>query len=436
VKRILILFALMTSAGASLLPGQVYFPQNGDEKLARMIPHLFGPSGIVLPNDFHSAHFESDFIQQSFTPVNTALGTQIATLPFASPGSGFIYDFNAAAGVYQRSNDSFGPVLTERAETIGRRKLYIGFSYQYFSFDNVDGVNLHAFPGVLQHEKETGALYEKDSITTLANIDLKLSQYTAVATYGLTDRLDISAAIPVVDAHFGLTSWATIQRVAPPSPIFGQAHYFDANDPNGSTKAVYAMNNSATGIGDITFRVKWAAYRGERSSISLLNDVRLPTGDALNFLGSGALGLHPFVAYSYSTRRLAPHVNVGYQWNGNSVLAGDVLTGKKSSLPDAFTYAAGFDVAGTRHVTLSADFLGQELFNATRVVRTTFTDALGRKFPETENQKSSLGLLSGAVGVKVNLTHTLLLTGNVIFRLNNAGLTAPVVPLVGLSWAF
>jgi hypothetical protein len=436
MQKKLVLLALLTSAGASSLPAQIYFQQKSGEKLARMIPRLFGPDGIVLPNPFHAAHFESDFIIESFTPVNTAIGAQIATLPFASPGSGFVYDFNSAVGVYERASDSFGPVLTERAETIGRRKLYVGFSNQYFSFDKIDGIKLNAFPGVLQHEKQTGAAYEQDSITTLASIDLKTSQFTAVATYGLTSRVDISAAIPLVNAHFGLVSSATIQRVAPPDPVFGQAHYFDPNSPDTSTRAVYAMNNNATGIGDVTLRAKWTAFRGEGIAVALLGDVRLPTGDAMNFLGSGALGLHPLVAVSYSTRRLAPHVNFGYQWNGKSVLAGDPNTNRKGNLPDAFTYAAGLDIAATRRLTFAGDLLGQHLYNAQRVLRTTFTDALGRSFPETRLQKDSFELVSGAVGAKINLSRTVLLTGNVIFRLNDAGLTAPVVPLVGISWAF
>jgi len=92
MQKTTILLALIASAGATQLPGQVYFQQTGEEKLGRMIPHLFGPNGIVLKNPFHATHFESDFIQQSFTPVNTALGTQIANLPFASPGSGFVFE--------------------------------------------------------------------------------------------------------------------------------------------------------------------------------------------------------------------------------------------------------------------------------------------------------------------------------------------------------
>jgi hypothetical protein len=252
----------------------------------------------------------------------------------------------------------------------------------------------------------------------------------------LTSRLDVSAAIPVVNTHFGLVSTASIRRVAPPDPRFGQAHYFDQASPDTSTEAVYAMNNNATGIGDVSLRVKWTALRGERVALALLGDVRLPTGDSLNFLGSGAPGFHPFAALSYSTRRFAPHVNIGYQWNGSSVLAGDPNTSRKANLPDAFTYAAGLDVAATRRLTFAGDFLGQRLFHATRVVPSTFTDALGRVWPETTLQRTSLNLLSGSIGAKINLTHTLLLSGNLIFRLNDAGLTAPVVPLIGLSWAF
>jgi hypothetical protein len=436
MQKNLLLLALIAGVGATALPAQIYFQQKSGEKLARMIPRLFGPDGLTLPNDFHAAHFESDFIIESFTPVNTAIGAQIATLPFASPGAGFVYDFNSAAGLYERATDSFGPVLTERAETIGRRKLYIGFSNQYFSFDKIDGIKLNAFPGILQHEQQTGAPYEKDSITTLASIDIKTSQFTAVATYGLTRSVDVSAAIPIVNAHFGLVSTATIQRVAPPDPRFGQAHYFDPNSPDTSTRAVYAMNNSAVGIGDVTLRAKWTAFRGERMSVALLGDLRLPTGDAMNFLGSGAFGLHPLVAVSYSSRRVAPHVNLGYQWNGRSVLAGDPNTDRKAHLPGAFTYAAGLDIAATRRLTFATDLLGQHMFNATRVVPRMWTDALGRTFPQTQLEKDSLDLLSGAVGAKINLNRTVLLTANVIFRLNDAGLTAPVVPLVGVSWTF
>jgi hypothetical protein len=40
---------------------------------------------------------------------------------------------------------NFGPIMSERAQTIGRHKLFVGFSYQYFNFDKVAGVSLRSF---------------------------------------------------------------------------------------------------------------------------------------------------------------------------------------------------------------------------------------------------------------------------------------------------
>ena len=55
----------------------------------------FSPTLSTLPT------FQSSF-QQSFTPMNTAVASQLALLPFASPASGLIYTFNSSAGVYTR----------------------------------------------------------------------------------------------------------------------------------------------------------------------------------------------------------------------------------------------------------------------------------------------------------------------------------------------
>ena len=49
---------------------------------------------------------------------------------------------------------SFGPVLADRAETLGRRRIFVGASYEYFDFDKADGVNLKSFGAVFNHEQE------------------------------------------------------------------------------------------------------------------------------------------------------------------------------------------------------------------------------------------------------------------------------------------
>ena len=107
--------------------------------------HLFGPNGLVVNSESvlpdgstHSAHFNGAF-QSNFTQFNIALASQLTSLPLPSPASGFTYRFDPATGTFVRSTPSFGPILTERAETIGRGRFSFGFTHQFFSFDRARG---------------------------------------------------------------------------------------------------------------------------------------------------------------------------------------------------------------------------------------------------------------------------------------------------------
>src|SRR5712664_2768139 len=110
-------FALLVSAPAS----------RGDDKLAFLIPHLYGPTGLVvdseakLPNgQTHSAHFNGAFqaFQIGFSEFNAALVTQLVSVPLPSPSSGYTYHFDSDAGVFLRSTQSFVPILADRADTL------------------------------------------------------------------------------------------------------------------------------------------------------------------------------------------------------------------------------------------------------------------------------------------------------------------------------
>ena len=58
--------------------------------------------------------------------------------------------------MYSRSARSFGPILAERAETIGRDKFAVGFSHQNFTFNSVDAVPLRSVPSVFVHIPNLG----------------------------------------------------------------------------------------------------------------------------------------------------------------------------------------------------------------------------------------------------------------------------------------
>ena len=393
---------------------------------------------------------------QSFSPLNAEIGTQLSQLPFTSPASGFIFSFNPSLGVVTRETENFGPILTERADTIGKHKLFVGFSYQYFNFDKADGVNLKNFGAVFQHESEAGLCtpgspltcvngeptFQQDIIATQNRIDLKVHQVTAVATFGVTNRVDLSVAVPILDVRMSVFSNATIDSFETASDIPPCCvHRFDPASSDAhehfvdAAHASFFNNNTSSGIGDVIFRGKFEALKGEKAGLAVGLDVHVPTGDERNFLGSGTWGVRPFAAFSYAGR-ISPHATFGYQRNGDSVLAGDITTDTRSHLPDIITYSAGADAGVTHRVTLSADFLGQSLVDAKKIAASTFTDAAGATHSNIVTSTATINQASIAVGGKVNPVGRLLITANVLFRVNDAGLHSKPVPLIGVSYTF
>src|SRR5579862_4646613 len=176
----------MCLLAAPLAFAQTSAPENPG-KLALVLPYIYGPDGLTLANPTHLAHFDASF-QQSFLPFNSAIGSQLTTLPIPSPASGFTYSFDKSAGVYTRSADSFGPILAERAETIGKDKFFFGFAYQRFHFDKIDGLDLHSIPVVFQHQPAANPLFVEDVITANNLVDVQMSQTSLFFTYGLGDR--------------------------------------------------------------------------------------------------------------------------------------------------------------------------------------------------------------------------------------------------------
>jgi len=218
--------------------------------------------------------------------------------------------------------------------------------------------------------------------------------------------------------------------------------------PDPCLQASFSNVRNASGIGDMIIRVKGIAWKAERAAVALGVDVRVPTGDQLNFLGAGAAGFKPFVVWSYRSR-ISPHALAGYEVNGSSVVAGDISTGTKERLPSQLTYIAGADVWLTKRLTGAFDLVGQQVFEAERSSVGNFaepapcTDSNCNSFG-TPNVDKSLLLHAGSynsssvsAGFKVRPFGSLLLTGNVLIRLNdNTGLRAKYVPLAGLSYTF
>ena len=413
-------------------------------KLALLIPGLFGPDGLKVDSQArlpdgstHSAHFNSAF-QAEFTQFNIALASQLAAVPLPTPASGFTYTFDSALGVFQRSTQSFGPILTERAETIGKKKVTFGITYQHFGFDSLEGLSLGSMPAVFTHDDAQLGGGRSDLVTTT-----ELHRRERRPERGLPVLRPREPA-----RHLGrgsLRDRRPRRAVGGPGAAGGDlhgsacnpaTHYYEDDSGGFGNLETYASSGHASGIGDIVVRLKGTPVHNDSIALALGIDGRIPTGDEEDLLGLGAFGVKPFAVLSLSQGRVAPHLNVAYLWNGESVLAGDVATGRKEDMPDQVQYAVGADIGVTKRLTLAFDFLGTYVIDSPRLVRGTFTAANGQSFPQIGFVTESYNLASGAAGLKFNPVGRLLIDFNVLFKLDSAGLRDDVTPLFGIEYAF
>jgi hypothetical protein len=442
VLRRLSIAAVVCSLGTAL-PARAQNPYtliSPVRSMATMFTDIYGPRGLVvdslatLPGEqVHSAHFNSAF-QFDFSQFSTALVNQLVNVPLPSPASGFTYRLDPSLGVFQRTTQSFGPILAERADTIGGGRLSFGAAYQRFTFDTIEGLDLGRVPAVFTHDNAFLRGGREDVVTTLNDIRVTVGQFTTFLTVGISDRFDLSVAVPVVANDVEIVSDATIHRLGTTNPL---THFFRQLDGEVGEERVFTAAARSSGLGDVTVRLKTAVRKSASSGLALGVDARLPTGDEMDLLGSGTTTVRPFAVFSATLARLSPHVNASYAWSGSSVLSGDPATGQSADFPDHAGYAAGADLSVNSRLTVAFDVVGQYVFDARRLVRQEFHALDDRSiFANVAFVTDSFNALSGSFGLKANVVERLLLDVNLLFKLDEHGLRDKVTPLVGIEYAF
>jgi outer membrane putative beta-barrel porin/alpha-amylase len=459
-----------TNAGAQNLCSTT-----ASSKVACTVANVYGVNGLtndgaLAPENQHQGQFGNSFLS-NLSALNSSIGTQLGELPLVSPASGISFSFNKALGILVPAEYNFGPILSERAGTLGRHKFLVGFSYQNFEFQTLDGAKLNNLPAVFTQQDTQGCsaggnntnacAFIRDVITTNNSIDLRVNQYTAFVSFGITDRFDVSVAVPTINVRLATTSVATIKNNGSDDLYQFQSGTTGLGcSPNPCFNRTFFNSNGATGIGDVTVRAKYEIWKGERAGFAAGADVRFPTGDALNYLGSGAYGVKPFGVLSFGVKRVAAHLNAGYEWNSASYLAGDItpsqangtVAATKDNLPGQFFYSAGAEVGIFKRLSVAIDYLGQEIINAPRIKAGTFQElpacslaapvsscgqfnATGATDPIFQEYKASYATANAAAGLRLRLFGHLLLTGNMVFKLNDAGLRSKYVPLAGITYS-
>jgi hypothetical protein len=379
------------------------------------------------------------------TGLNVAVATQLSQLPLASASAGTVVAYKN--GVPETFNN-LGPILVDRAQTVGKGKVFLGVTASQYVFTDIDGKPLSS----LQFSYSRYACAAGQSNCTQADavsttytqepqnrLAFVVDQLVAVATFGLTNKLDYSVIVPVARVSLGSSIPSSTNYVVNSS---GTLLFSQPNSPS------YAYG-TASGVGDVETGFKYSLYAGEHATVSTGSIFRLRSGDELNLLGSGAWGFNPFLTYSYLAK-FSPHAKIGYQWNTDSDLNnptytepvynnGAIVAQPDKPLPGGVQYDIGGDWAVAKRFTVALDLLGYQFINSERLVFSTAVvnaSPAPLSLPTTTAESDSYSINNVSAGFKWNPGANLVLSANVLTQINNDGLRARPTPLLGIGYKF
>jgi hypothetical protein len=284
---------------------------------------------------------------------------------------------------------------------------------------------------------------ESDIINLVMDLHTRVSIGAVIATYGVSNNLDLSVAIPVISVRLNGTATATINSYTFASG--GAAHHYfggDSLNPVLSTKVPY--DQSSTGIGDVALRVKYNLQQGEGMNAAALLDIRLPSGRVADFLGSGRPTYRLWGILSSRMGDLSPHLNLGYAHK-----VADLQS-------DAVEFRGGFDSKLSPKVTFAVDVLGQIDVNPDKAIHlapgsVTIIDRIDsvRNYPNSGRLPNVAAVrnvslsnipdltnddqFSLAAGFRYSPFESSMFFFNILVPLNTRGLRASVAPTIGFS---
>jgi hypothetical protein len=347
------------------------------------------------------------------TPITRTVGDALATsigraLPVTSASAGIVFRFDPTTGVFERETSILGQLFLERAEPVGRGRWNLTFNYQRFGIDTIEGEDIDALSDTNRAivDPSTG-----NPVTfPLFGIDLDTDVFTASATYGITNDLDVNLTVPVVYSDFQLR---VVQR------------------STGGTMSA-DVGSSKLGVGDIFLRGKYRFLRRDWLQAAGGLVLRVPSGNEENFQGTGDLELAPMLYVSTRTWQLAPAVRLQSYLNGGVNLDAEDVDRSEAR------WGVGLDVGFAERLTAAVAVLGRHPFQ--RIAPAGFFDVArvdGTTQPLFGLQGERPDLYDLSVGGRVNLWRdTLIGFANVILPLNDDGVRADFIPLVGLEATF
>ena len=333
--------------------------------------------------------------------ISTFLRSELTTLPVTSSASGFTYRIDPAlGGVPVRSTGTFGSFFTERSLTIGQLQFSLAATYEGVSFDQIDGRSLRdgTLRATASRLTSNQVPFDVETVTMRIHTDT----VTVAANYGVTERLEVGAALP-------------LERLT----LTGER----LDTYRGTPLLQAAVTANASGAGDLVVRGKLNLLQRGAAGMAVGAEGRLPTGNSANLLGGGETTLEPRFMLSLETSRIAVDSNVGYVLGGIS---------------DELDYRAAVTSAGAHKFTLVGELVGRRLNSAGRLIEviSPHPALAGVETVRLSAVEQATNKVMAVAGFKWNARATWLVTANVARSLTTSGLTARWMSTIGAEYAF
>ena len=423
-----------------------------DNVFSNLFYDILGPGRLSLSPGKHANHFKpaADNANAELVPaLNSLIVGDISSFPLSSASGGISYDFSSGRPV--RTTESLGPIFAETARPIGKGKLQVEANFTYLDLTRFRGLPSDQIDFTFTHQLVPGDMElgdnpnESDIIDVVMDLHTRISISAVVASWGVTDDLDASIAIPVTSVHINGTAVATIHSYT--FAEGGAAHHFFGGDSlHPVLVANFPYDRSATGLGDVALRVKYSLARGGSMDAAGLLDVRFPTGEKENFLGTGKPSYRLWGILSTQMGNGGVHLNAGYTRNPADLQS------------DAFEFRAGFDNKISQKVTFALDALGKIDLNKSEAAHlapgtATIIDRIentrdnpgGGLVPDISSvrvvklsnipDRNNDNAYSAAIGFRYAPSDDVVIFANVLVPLNDGGLRAQMAPTVGVSAA-
>ena len=345
---------------------------------------------------------------------------ETTTFPIGSSAGGFTWVFDPSLRVPVRRSRSFGPMFAERPFTTGKGKLNAGITFQHATFSSVGDQSLSEI------EDSSSYNFGDEIYRYVSSINIAIDRTILSATYGVHDRVDLGVIMPFGRAR-----------------VSGFSTYYQLFEGD-VTDLRENASGSSSGIGDIVIRAKAALTSTPRLSTAAAIDLRLPTGDSEKLLGTGATQTKLMFIAGASRGDFNPHLNIGYTFGGAGMEFGEdnrwlgsfgdpELIERQPS--QEFNYTIGADIAVTSKFTVAGDVIGRLVRNAASMDRFDSGASDPDRYIFLEVSPGTVHVLLGAVGAKVAIGGSWLLTGTVLFPLNDNGIKPAVTPVIGFERA-